>query len=335
MHSHINYMIMESALSIMLFYTITCSIIYCTTTSSSSSSTYFEIESGKKAKTKAFNKEDDSLTKCKAQIPKSLMFNYYYHYQAINFDISISDIKYIEVEPTQRHETLMFSDDISKNCETCKKDALSNVPIDSLYTRSIEGIEEMLGQVEHSGSKVLERLSGVMTHMVHSKDQMLKRLDKVMDRVSESVLESKDRVIKGLDSVMDKMSESKSMMMEEIDYVLDNLAHSKVITDIKALPGEIKESFLLSVRNKSYIAAGVLVATTTAVLIAGALYYAWCHQDTWNYSIVPIEELPHSKSNVITHVGIQFADGSAVSKGITSCFVSKSSNIINMNNKHI
>ncbi|KAH9507908.1 hypothetical protein Btru_053192 [Bulinus truncatus] len=174
---------------------------------------------------------------------------------------------------------------------------------------SIEGLEEMF---EQSGAHVLEKLGGVMNQVVQSKDQMMKRLDNVMGRVSESMLESKERVIKGFDSVMDKMSESKSKMMEEIDYVLDNLAHSKVMEDIRALPREIKESFVLSVRNKSYIAAGIMVAMTTAVLIAGALYYAWCHQDNWNYCIVPLEEIPHSADYVIKQMNTKFADGSAV-----------------------
>lgn len=194
--------------------------------------------------------------------------------------------------------------------------------------RSMEGLEEMLGQVEQSRVKVLEKLGGVMDQVVHSKDQVMKGFDDVMDRVSESVSESKVRVIQGFDSVMDKMSESRTKMMEELDQVIDNLAHSKVMEEIRALPREIRESFVLSVRNQSYIMAGVMVAVTTAILIAGVLYYAWCHQDAWNYNIVPIEELPHAAEDVITQIGTKFADGSMVSNGITSCFVNNSSSVV-------
>ncbi|CAL1532073.1 unnamed protein product [Lymnaea stagnalis] len=194
--------------------------------------------------------------------------------------------------------------------------------------RSMEGLEEMLGQVEQSRVKVLEKLGGVMDQVVHSKDQVMKGFDDVMDRVSESVSESKVRVIQGFDSVMDKMAESRTKMMEELDQVIDNLAHSKVMEEIRALPREIRESFVLSVRNQSYVMAGVMVAATTAILIAGVLYYAWCHHDAWNYNIVPIEELPQAAEDVITHIGTKFADGSVVSNGITSCFVSNSASVV-------
>ncbi|BFZ08830.1 hypothetical protein BsWGS_11869 [Bradybaena similaris] len=148
---------------------------------------------------------------------------------------------------------------------------------------SLEQVEQSLGQVEESSVNVFEKLGGVMDQVAQSTEHMMKRLDKVMDRVSESVSESKVRVIQSLDTLMDHVSASKTKMMKEIDHVIDKVAHSKVIKDIRALPGEIQESFVLSVRNRSYVAAGVMVAITTAILVVGAVYYTWCHQDAGSY----------------------------------------------------
>lgn len=61
---------------------------------------------------------------------------------------------------------------------------------------------------------------------------------------------------------------------------------------------EIRESFVLSVRNRSYVAAGVMVAITTAILIAGAVYFTWCHQDAWSYHRASQDSLASHKAHV-------------------------------------
>ncbi|XP_059144502.1 uncharacterized protein LOC131931701 [Physella acuta] len=202
-----------------------------------------------------------------------------------------------------------------------KEIKMSKFITSNFIRRSMEGLEEIL---DNSRVKVFEKIGGVMNQMVHSKDQVMKGFDNVMDKVSESVSESSLRVKTSFNTVLDKMSKSKDKMMVEIDNVIDNLSASKVLSEIRALPREIQDSFLLGVRNRSYVAAGVMVAATTAILVAGAVYYAWCHQDAWNYQIVPVEDIAYATGDVIKHCGTRFADGSATSKGITSCFISSS-----------
>ena len=41
---------------------------------------------------------------------------------------------------------------------------------------------------------------------------------------------------------------------------------------------------LLSVRNRSYVVAGIMMAITAAILLIGVLYYAWCHSDGWSWA---------------------------------------------------
>ncbi|XP_005099326.1 uncharacterized protein LOC101854258 [Aplysia californica] len=184
------------------------------------------------------------------------------------------------------------------NFRDCDDDVSGN-----LFQRSVEGLVD---QVQRSKMKVIESLEDVMDQVAQSRDRVMDSLDKVMDRVSESMSESRVKVIESFDSVMDKVSESKekvlrgldevidkvahSKMMEELDHVIDQVAHSKVMEEIRALPEEIRQSFVLSVRNRSYVAAGVMVAITTAILVAGAVYYSWCHQDAWAYYVPPLNE---------------------------------------------
>ena len=45
---------------------------------------------------------------------------------------------------------------------------------------------------------------------------------------------------------------------------------------------ELKDSLLLSVRNRSYVAAGIMCIITMAVLVGGSLYFALCHHEGWS-----------------------------------------------------
>ncbi|CAG5127759.1 unnamed protein product [Candidula unifasciata] len=193
----------------------------------------------------------------------------------------------------------------------------------NIIQRSMQGLEDMLGQVEKSGVKVFEKLGVVMDQVGLSRQHMMKSLDSLMDQVSAS----------------------SSKMMEEIDHVIDTVAHSKVIEEIRAFPREIRESFVLSVRNRSYVAAGIMVAITTAILVAGAVYFSWCHQDAWPHHTVSLESLTdykdkdhvYSKDNngVICkdQDGVNYKDNNVVSCKDKDVVNSKDKDVVNSKDK--
>ncbi|GFO20590.1 hypothetical protein PoB_004709500 [Plakobranchus ocellatus] len=172
--------------------------------------------------------------------------------------------------------------------EQCSKD-MPNQDCDAqfdgaeAYTRpsKMEASQES-GEGEHQSDKYrdflhrsMERLEGMLEE---SRTQVMQKLERLMDKMAHS----RDRMIEKLDAIMDSVSHSR--IMQEIDHLLEEVSHSKIIEDMKSLPRELKKSLLLSVRNRSYVAAGIMVAVTMAVLAAGSLYYAWCHHDGWSIS---------------------------------------------------
>jgi len=88
-------------------------------------------------------------------------------------------------------------------------------------------------------------------------------------------------VMRSLDEVIDTVAHSQ--LQEELQHVLDQVAASKVMKDIKALPEGIRNS-LLSVRNRSYVVSGVLMAITAAILMVGVVYCYWCTNDSWSWA---------------------------------------------------
>ncbi|PVD24161.1 hypothetical protein C0Q70_14631 [Pomacea canaliculata] len=91
-------------------------------------------------------------------------------------------------------------------------------------------------------------------------------------------------------------SQRTKLEIHHADFSLfDNIMNS--MEELKALPGELKESLILHVERRSLMVAGVVVAIGAAIMLLGCLWIHWCHTEHGEYvPLTPAKE-EHEKKN--------------------------------------